>query len=162
MTDERWGEPTGGSPLGIWTIPGSTNVHRLDIVTGTLGSGTLQAWVDGQRLITLDRPKTIVPAVLSSPVTVDGTELYVYAESLDGGTTVHCDVYINGRSFDTGEHIGGVVMRKAEAERLRAARAEADRQAVFVSHTVGIVLLAVLVLIVLPIVAYLIVFAWSP
>jgi hypothetical protein len=49
--------------------------------------------------------------------TADGQELVVYAESVDRGVTVNCDVFVDGRSATTGEPIGVVSGRAATIDR---------------------------------------------
>jgi hypothetical protein len=110
-----WGP--GWSPLGTWTIPGATAIHRLDVVCGILGSGKIQGWVDGQLAITLDKPKSLNPVVISGPGLVDGRTVLIYAESPDGGLTVTCDVFVDGRSLVTGEPIGVIPKRASTVKR---------------------------------------------
>jgi hypothetical protein len=82
-----------------------------------LGTGKIQGWVDGQLVVTIDKPKSLNPAVLSSPLSVDGSELVVYAESADGGVSVRPDVYFNGRSLSSGEPLSAVERRMATVHR---------------------------------------------
>jgi hypothetical protein len=116
-TAPAWGP--GWSPLGRWAIPGATAVHRLDVVCGILGSGKIQGWLDGQLSITLDKPKSLNPVVISGPGMIDGRHVVIYAESADGGLTVHCDVFVDGRSLDSGEPLS-VIPARASTVHLRS------------------------------------------
>lgn len=113
--DAAWGP--GWSPLGTWAIPGLAGTHRLDVVCGVIGSGKIQGWIDGQLAITLDKPKSLNSVVVSGPGFVDGNELIIYAESADGGVTVRCDIFVNGRSMSTGEPLGVIPIRAATVDR---------------------------------------------
>jgi hypothetical protein len=113
--DAAWGP--GWSPLGTWAVLGLAGTHRLDVVCGVIGSGKIQGWVDGRLAITLDKPKSLNPVVVSGPGFVDGNELIIYAESADGGVNVRCDVFANGRSLSTGEPLGVIPTRAATVDR---------------------------------------------
>jgi hypothetical protein len=120
-TDQPWG--ADWHRLRSWTFKGAVAPHRLDIVTGMVGSGKMQAWLDGRLALTLDRPRALKPVVMSRPGMVDGYEMVIYAETPDTGATVRCDVFVNDVSITTGEPITVVRERAATLERQISARA---------------------------------------
>jgi hypothetical protein len=103
----------GWKLIGSWPVAGPSGLHRLDVACGMLGSGKIQAWVDGRLVLVFDKPKSLQPALVSPPSTVDGQEVVIYAESADGGVNINCDAFVNGRSLSTGEPITVVEKREA-------------------------------------------------
>jgi hypothetical protein len=106
----------GWQPIATWAIPGSLGPHRVDVVSGILGSGKLQVWLDGQLALTMDKPKALNRVVVSPAGTFDGHEVVVYAESADGGVSVSCDLFVDGRSMATGEPLGVIDKRAATVD----------------------------------------------
>jgi hypothetical protein len=120
--------------FGTWPIPGEAGVQAL-VLTGVIGGDTMEASIDGRVVISMKRPSAAWLALSSRPALIGTHEIGIYAETLDRGKTVRCDVFVDGYSLATHEP-WSVTRQRA------AAVARADAHAVEHSGIFGTKLLA--------------------
>jgi hypothetical protein len=101
--------------FGWWLVPASPDPKWLAIASAPDGAW-IEATIEGDIVVTIPRPRGSTPAVKSKPEPVDGHEIVLYAETWDGGRTVLCDLFLDGRSITTGEPVSAIGQRMALAE----------------------------------------------
>jgi hypothetical protein len=100
--------------FGFWPLPASPDPEWLAIASAPDGQ-----WIEGtvgdDIVLAIPRPCESTPAVRSEPEPVNGHEIVLYAETVNGGWTVLCDVFLDGRSMTTGEPVSVIDQRIAQA-----------------------------------------------
>jgi hypothetical protein len=99
--------------FGEWQTAGLTAAHTLRAVEGGIGTGTIELFVDGTRALMMPGPTGLAPTAVSAPGFVDGREVILCAGSPDGGLTVSCDVFLDGRSLTSGEEMDPVLRARS-------------------------------------------------
>jgi hypothetical protein len=110
-------EYDGKTRFGTWQIPGPNGPQAL-VLSRFSGTGCIDGLVDGRTVLSLLKPSGDRTAIASTPATVDGHQVVVYAETRDLGQTILCDVFVDGYSLTTREPISVIPHRRAAIERL--------------------------------------------
>jgi hypothetical protein len=117
----------GQSMLGSWWIDTGTGLLRMDLA-GDLTTGWIHATAGGVVVLSMPRPSTLRPVVVSDPLAWGGHQVVVYGQTLDDGDYVSCDVFVDGYSLSTSEPASVISQRFGEVANARRSGANRGRR----------------------------------